>query len=96
MSWDKRMRLEVKPISFDISYNVTFKEPMLDLIKEEVHDTYYIGPEGTQINVYDLAYNDTSFFAATEKGVYYIQQKWVIDDDTLQPVGVVNSVSFPS
>ena len=44
---------------------------VIDLIKEEVHDTYYIGPEGTQINVYDLAYNDTSFFAATEKGVYY-------------------------
>ncbi len=44
---------------------------VIDLIKEEVHDTYYIGPEGTQINVFDIAYNDTSFFAATEKGIYY-------------------------
>jgi len=34
--------------------------------------------------------------SATEEGVYYIQHKWVIDDNTLQPVRVLNSVSFPS
>ena len=34
--------------------------------------------------------------SSTERGVYYIQHKWVVDSTTLQPVGVQNSVSFPS
>ncbi len=33
---------------------------------------------------------------SSERGVYYIQHKWVVDSTTLQPVGVQNSVSFPS
>jgi ligand-binding sensor domain-containing protein len=44
---------------------------VLDLVREEIHDTYYIGPEGSAIEVLDMAYNDTSFFAATESGIYY-------------------------
>ena len=44
---------------------------VLDMAKEEIYDTYYIGPNGDAINVLDMAYNDTSFFAATESGVYY-------------------------
>ena len=44
---------------------------VVDLSKEEIYDTYYIGPNGDAINVLDMTYNDTSFFAATESGVYY-------------------------
>ncbi len=44
---------------------------VLDMDKLEIRDTWYIGPEGSFINVQDLTYNDTSFFAATENGIYY-------------------------
>lgn len=44
---------------------------VLDLVGEEVRDTWYIGPQGSQINVFDLAHNDTSYFAATEDGIFY-------------------------
>jgi hypothetical protein len=44
---------------------------VLDVAKEEIADSWYIGPQGSQFNVYDLAYNDTAFFAATESGIYY-------------------------
>ncbi len=43
---------------------------VLDMENEEIVDTYYIGPNGIHLNVLDLAYNDTSFFAATESGIY--------------------------
>lgn len=44
---------------------------VLDMEREEIHDTYYIGPDGNAINVYCLTYNDTSFFASTVNGIYY-------------------------
>lgn len=43
---------------------------VLDLIKKEIKDTYYIGPNGNAINVYDLACDGIKFYAATEKGIY--------------------------
>jgi hypothetical protein len=52
---------------------------VLNLEKLEVKDTYYIGPEGSTINVLAMTYNDTSFFAATESGIYYAD----IDDPNL-------------
>ncbi len=44
---------------------------VLDLERTEIRDTYYIGPEGSSLNVYSIAHNDTSLFAATEDGIYY-------------------------
>ncbi len=44
---------------------------VLDVVREEIFDTWYIGPNGSQINVLDMTYNDTSFFAATEDGIFY-------------------------
>jgi len=44
---------------------------VVDLNRIEIKDTYYIGDEGSYINVLDMAYNDTSLFASTESGVYY-------------------------
>ena len=44
---------------------------VLDVDNEEIFDTWYIGPQGSQVNVYDLTYNDTAFFAATEDGIFH-------------------------
>jgi hypothetical protein len=43
---------------------------VVDLIKFEINDTYYIGTNGSFINVYDLANDATNFYAATEKGIF--------------------------
>jgi len=62
--------------------NILFKENLaylscgfgvvvLDMEKEEIADTWYIGPNGDAIDVLDMTFNDTSFFAATENGIYY-------------------------
>jgi hypothetical protein len=52
---------------------------VLNLERKEIKDTYYIGPEGSSLNVMAMAYNDTAFFAATENGIYYAS----IDDPNL-------------
>ncbi len=44
---------------------------VVDLIKHEVKDTYYIGPEGSVLNIFDIASSDTKLFATTESGVYW-------------------------
>ena len=43
---------------------------VLDFIREEIKDTYYIGANGSYLNIYDLAANETNFYAATENGIY--------------------------
>jgi streptogramin lyase len=44
---------------------------VMDVDKEEIRETYYIGPNGSHLKVYDVTHNDTSFFAATENGIYH-------------------------
>lgn len=44
---------------------------VLDLERDEIHDTYLIGPQGSFINVNDIAVFDGKLFAATSSGVYY-------------------------
>ncbi|MEI7897852.1 MAG: hypothetical protein WCJ26_12505 [bacterium] len=50
---------------------------VLDISKEEIRDTYYIGKDGSQVNVMAMTkdQNDT-LFAASEKGIY---KAWVKD-----------------
>ena len=44
---------------------------VLDIDKEEIKDTYYIGLNGAQVNVLSFVRNDQdTLFAATEKGIY--------------------------
>ncbi len=44
---------------------------LLDLEKEEIRDTYYIGPNGSPINVLSITSdNNDTIWAATELGVY--------------------------
>lgn len=44
---------------------------VVNLDRNEIKDTYYIGPEGSYINVLAMAHDDTAFYAATESGIYY-------------------------
>jgi ligand-binding sensor domain-containing protein len=44
---------------------------VLDLIKNEIKDTYYIGEEGSYINIIGTSISNNKLFAATESGLYY-------------------------
>ena len=48
---------------------------VLDMKKYEIKDTYYIGPNGSALDVLDMTANDTALFAATAKGIYYSNLK---------------------
>jgi len=43
---------------------------VLDVSREEIKDTYYIGNNASHVNVLDLTKNDTAFFAATNEGLF--------------------------
>lgn len=42
---------------------------VIDLVKFEVAETYFIGDEGAQIEVYDFESDDELFYAMTEEGI---------------------------
>lgn len=44
---------------------------VIDIEREEVFDTYLIGPLGSYINVLDIEIFNNNLYAATEAGVYY-------------------------
>jgi len=66
---------------------------VLDIEKEEIKDTYYIGPSGSQIDVKDLTFNqaDNKFYAATEKGIYSA----LVSDNLAYYVNWVQDTSIP-
>ncbi len=43
---------------------------VLDLVKNEIKDTYIIGPGGTEIKVYDIDFLGNNIYAATEAGIF--------------------------
>lgn len=43
---------------------------VVDLNKKEIKDTYYIGPNGTTININSFTSDGTFFYAATNNGIY--------------------------
>jgi hypothetical protein len=43
---------------------------VVDLVKNEIKDTYIIGPNGTEVKVYDIAFSGNDIFAAADNGVY--------------------------
>ena len=50
---------------------------VLDIAKEEIRETYYIGSDGSQVNVLSLTRSDNdTLFAGTEKGIY---KAWASD-----------------
>jgi hypothetical protein len=44
---------------------------VVNLEKKEIRDTYFIGPDGTSINVYEMTADEVNFYAATEQGIYF-------------------------
>ncbi len=48
---------------------------VLDVARQEIQDTYYIGPNGKALDVMDVTANDTAFFAATKSGLYVANRK---------------------
>ena len=44
---------------------------VVDLIKKEIKDTYYIGPNGDNINVTDITSDGNEFYASTTGGIYH-------------------------
>lgn len=43
---------------------------VVNLARNEISDTYYIGPGGSSLEVNDLTWDGTSFWAATASGIY--------------------------
>ncbi|MFW5755796.1 MAG: T9SS type A sorting domain-containing protein, partial [Tangfeifania sp.] len=50
---------------------------VLNLDKNEVKDTYFIGDEGSSTRVNDVAVWDSNIYAATEEGILYAQKEGV-------------------
>ncbi|MCD4697839.1 MAG: hypothetical protein K8S16_16560 [Bacteroidales bacterium] len=75
---------------------------VIDLGKEEVADTWYIGPDGSHLKVFDLTYDDTYFYAATEQGIYFARRdnpnlayfgSWSQDESLPSPGAVYNHIA---
>jgi hypothetical protein len=43
----------------------------IDLSRQEIENTYFIGSEASYLNVYDLTFTNNTLYAATEKGIKY-------------------------
>ena len=43
---------------------------VVDLVRNEIKDTYVIGDNGSRINILDIAVNDSVIYSATELGIY--------------------------
>ncbi len=76
---------------------------VLDIEKQEIKDTYYIGPSGSQIDVKALTFHqpENKFYAATEKGIYAADANsnlafyvnWIIDNTITGPTDNFNLVT---
>lgn len=76
---------------------------VIDMEREEVSDTYFIGTNGSHLTVYELTSNDTSFFAATESGIFsaYIDEpnlafyeSWTKNLSVPDPDATYNTISI--
>jgi len=76
---------------------------VLDIVNEEFPEPiYYIGPNGSQLNVLDVAYGMDSLYAATETGIYKADinspnladySEWTLDT-RLFPNAYFNQIAF--
>lgn len=44
---------------------------VLDIVKHEIKDTYYIGTNGSSLDIHDVTTSDSKIFACAENGVYH-------------------------
>jgi len=43
---------------------------LLNIERGEISDTYYLGPDGTRINIFDIEIFNNKYYVATDKGIY--------------------------
>lgn len=76
---------------------------VIDIQREEVSDTYYIGPDGNHIKVFDLTQDGAYFYAATEIGIYTAGMdnpnlayfaSWTKDQSLLFPDAAYNHIAY--
>ena len=76
---------------------------VLNPIRKEIKDTYYIGKNGSSLLINDLTYDDSLFYAATEKGLYSAEidnpflsnyANWTKDTSMLHPDANYNTVAI--
>lgn len=74
---------------------------VIDMDKMEVKDTYYIGPNGGYINVYDITMDGTFIYAATSGGIYKASLSSANLSNFINwslmpglPTGVYNSIGY--
>ncbi len=74
---------------------------VVDLVRREIKDSYYIGPNGTAINVNSLTADGSFFYAATDNGIYkadindpqiFIYSAWNKDMTIPDPNGTFTSI----
>ena len=53
---------------------------VLDMNKLEIKDTYFIGPNNTYLNVYQVAFDDSLIYAATDSGIIRAPLNSVLND----------------
>lgn len=76
---------------------------VLNLDRQEVKDTYYIGDGGASLNVNDVETDNISIFAATNEGIYRADKNepnlanfanWIHVDDIPHPDGIFNHLVY--
>ena len=64
-------RINAINIEADIAYlSCGFGIVVLDLLKREIKDTYFIGAGGTYMNIIGTSISNNKLYAATEQGIY--------------------------
>nr|WP_319572554.1 two-component regulator propeller domain-containing protein [uncultured Draconibacterium sp.] len=76
---------------------------VLDLDRQEVKDTYYIGDGGSSLEVNDIETDNSSIFAATNQGIFRADKNepnlanfanWIHVDDIPHPDGIFNLLVY--
>lgn len=65
---------------------------VFDTDKIEIKDTYYIGPGGSYLNVYQTTFTDSTVIAATTSGLYRANTSTILNN--FQNWSVITSVPF--
>jgi len=74
---------------------------LLDLVKEEIKDTWYIGDDGNALEIFDICHADNDIYAATEEGLRKAElsssnladfQSWTKVEDVPHSDGVFDQV----
>lgn len=65
---------KINNISFNgqkVYLSCAFGIVVLDMRRNEISETYYLGAEGSMMNINDVAFTDSLIVAATDSGLYY-------------------------